>query len=88
MCLTLWTTNELTNYGFIARIVTLWAEATSGVRWIVEQLIKEKEYRYRDGSVPFLRNIRNIGGAGCYSERISLKALERRPFNANQRISD
>ena len=28
---------------------------------IAAQLIKEKTYRYRDGFVPFLRNIRIIG---------------------------
>ena len=37
---------------------------------IAAQLIKEKTYRYRDGSVPFLRNIRIIGEMGSYLELV------------------
>jgi hypothetical protein len=41
---------------------------------IAAQLIKEKTYRYRDGSVPFLRNIRIIGGTGSYLEQVEMSA--------------
>jgi len=49
---------------------------------------KGETYRYRDGSVPFLRNIRNIGAGGFLFGAYSLKAFERRASNANQCVSD
>jgi hypothetical protein len=45
----------------ISPIHCLCQEGKATVARIAAQLIKEKTYRYRDGSVPFLRNIRNIG---------------------------
>ena len=58
----------------ISPIHYLLLEAKAAVARIAAQLIKEKTYRYRDGSVPFLRNIRNIGGEGPYLERVQMNA--------------
>ena len=68
MWLTLWSANKLQTMRLSRQSLGFDRKASTGVARIDVRLIKEKTYRYRDDSVPFLRNIQNIVVANSYLE--------------------